>query len=96
MVESPDRAWIGQRETAQSLTSGVRMSAYLALRQKLTCAELAMAVEDLESVIKMFDQPLPKVTAAAAGLVVDQGIEVWSKLKTERHGRCQDVLVPAR
>ena len=95
MVESPDRAWIGQRETPQSLTSGVRMSAYLALRQKLTCAELAMAVEDLESVIKMFDQPLPKVTAAA-GLVVDQGIEVWSKLKTERHGRCQDVLVPAR
>jgi hypothetical protein len=96
MIESPDRAWIGHRETAQSLASGARMYAYLALRQKLTCAELAMAVEDLESVIKMFDKPLPKITSERAGLVIDLAIDVWSKLKTERQVRCENESAPAR
>jgi hypothetical protein len=90
MVNGPDRSWIGHRESAQSLTSGVRMFAYLALRENLTCAELAMALEDLESVMKMFDQPVHAVSAEAGTLVVDRASEAWWRLKAEKVARCKE------
>jgi hypothetical protein len=66
------------------------MFAYLALREKLTCAELAVALGDLEGVMKIFDQPVPGVSTEAAYLVADRAGEAWRKLKTEKEARCKD------
>jgi hypothetical protein len=90
MVEDPDRAWIWRREPPQSLTKGARLYAYRVLRERLTCAELTLALDELVSVMMQFGGPVADVKAETAAFVVDLAFQAWGELSAERDRRCKD------
>ncbi|HEX5957111.1 MAG TPA: hypothetical protein VFY92_00455 [Hyphomicrobiaceae bacterium] len=90
MIESPDHGWIGQQQSPDVYANGTRLFAYRALRKQLTCNELGMAVDELQSVSRTLDG------GGASGMPPDQitrtrslSSQVHSELAKERQRRCR-------
>ena len=49
MSAAPTRGWIGESPSDTVVASGVRLFAYQNVRDKLTCAELASGLNDLDA-----------------------------------------------
>ena len=49
MVDDPTRNWIAQRPSAPVYANGTRAFAFLALKARLTCQELDVALDDLQA-----------------------------------------------
>lgn len=89
MIESPDHGWIGQRQSPDAYANGTRLFAYRALRKQLTCNELGLAVDELQSVSRTLD-------SGASGMAPDQitrtrslSSQVHGELSKERQSRCR-------
>jgi hypothetical protein len=89
MIEDPKRSWIGRREPPIVFATGVRPFAYRALRERLNCNELAMAVGEMKDAAKTFAGPLPDISADLAVRVKDLSAEVGSELREEAERRCR-------
>ncbi len=88
LIDSPDRAWIGQPEPPADHATGTRLFAYRALQGRLSCRELSLAIEELEAAGAAFRTPVPGIDAAKAGRVRALNGAVETELRAERTRRC--------
>jgi len=84
LVKNANRDWIGVPQSADGYSNGTRLFAYRALRRKLTCGELQLAIEDTKAAISTLEKASYERTRALAG-------EVMHELATEQGKRCTRV-----
>jgi hypothetical protein len=89
MIDSPDRGWIGKRQAPDSYANGTRLFAYRALRRRLTCSELAAAVDEVRAASKSLGGPVPGMTAEQVSRTRALSTQVEGELARERAGRCR-------
>lgn len=89
MIDDPNRSWVGQPQPPGAYANGTRLFAYRALRKRLSCRELGLAVDEMRSATKSLAGPV-------AGMSPDQVTRtramcslVESELTKERAGRCR-------
>ena len=82
LVAGPDRSWIGRPEQPASFADGTRLFAYRALRTKLGCRDLALALADvrastrlLQSASGIAPERVQKANALAADIAAELGSE---------------------
>jgi hypothetical protein len=88
MTADPDRRWIRQPESPAAQASGVRLFAYAALRKKLTCEELALALAEIKRTGDVFQGSVPGVRPENAASVTALNARVGEELRTESARRC--------
>jgi hypothetical protein len=81
LVKNPNREWIGVPQSADEYSDGTRLFAYRALRKKLTCGELKLAVEDTKVALSTLEKPPHERAHILAG-------EVSRALIAEQAKRC--------
>src|SRR5215475_11488942 len=81
LVKSTNRDWIGVPQSADGYSNGTRLFAYRALRRKLTCGELQLAIEDTKAAMSTLEKASYERARALAA-------EVMRELATERGNRC--------
>src|SRR5215468_11650714 len=81
LVKNANRDWIGVPQSADGYSNGTRLFAYRALRKKLTCGELQLAIEDTKAAILTLEKASYERARALAA-------EVMRELATERGNRC--------
>lgn len=88
MLDDPDRAWIAKPEAPATFANGVRLFAYRALRGKLACGELVLALREIDGAAKMYAGSVsglkPEQATRARGLATAVGQE----LREESARRC--------
>jgi len=89
MIDSPDRGWIGKRQSPAVYANGTRLFAYRALRKQLTCRELTLAVEEMGAATKSLDGPVPGMTPDQSSRTRALSAQVEGELAKERAGRCR-------
>jgi hypothetical protein len=89
MIDSPDRGWIGKAQPASTYANGTRLFAYRALRTKLTCNELALAVDEVRATSKTLGGPVPGLSPDQATRTRALSAQVEGELARERAGRCR-------
>jgi hypothetical protein len=94
MTEGADRSWIARSETPEGLLTGVRMFAYRTLRPKLTCAELATALEQLRGVPAALRPPPRGSSPEDIARTTRLAAEVADELRAENEARCRAAVAP--
>jgi len=89
MVDSPKRGWVGQKLPADAYTDGTRLFAYRALRKRLNCSELTLAVDEVRAVSKSLNGPMPGITPAQVSRTRALNTQVEGELVKERATRCR-------
>jgi hypothetical protein len=89
MIDSPDRGWIGKQQPPSTYANGTRFFAYRALRTKLTCNELALAVDEVRAASKSLGRPVPGMSAEQLSRTRALSAQVEGELTKERAGRCR-------
>jgi hypothetical protein len=89
MIDSPDRGWIGKQQSPSAYANGTRLFAYRALRTRLTCNELALAVEEVRAASKSLERPVPGMTPDQLSRTRALSVQVEGELARERTGRCR-------
>ena len=88
MVDGTNRTWVGRAEPPQQFAEGTRLFAYRALRPKLNCRELGLALTEIDSSSKRLQDPASAVSAERVERVTALAADVAGELKSERAGRC--------
>jgi hypothetical protein len=96
MIDNPDRGWIGKQQTPDTYANGTRLFAYRALRTRLTCSELAAAVDEVRAANKSMDGPVPGMSADQLSRTRALSAQVETELATERAGRCKSGKLPPK
>jgi hypothetical protein len=81
LVKNANRDWIGVPQSADGYSNGTRLFAYRALRRKLTCGELQLAIEDTKAAMLTLEKASYEGARSLAG-------EVTRELATEQGKRC--------
>jgi hypothetical protein len=96
MVDDPTRGWMSERPSPAVYANGTRLFAYRALRAKLSCSELALALEETREAAKSFSTAPGGVESNQVMRVRAMSIQVASELQSERDVRCKgDPLTPS-
>lgn len=88
MIDDPKRTWVGRRPSPAAYVNGTRQFAYRALRKKLSCRELALALDELHAVANSTDS-LPGATPAQISRTRALSTQVEAELRSERARRCR-------
>jgi hypothetical protein len=88
LVEDPNRKWVGVPQLPLEHADGTRQFAYRALRSKLSCKELAAAIDEIIAATKVFNTAVPGVTPTKAAQVRALNAQIEAELRAERAGRC--------
>jgi hypothetical protein len=88
MVDNPKRGWVGQQQAAEAYTDGTRLFAYRALRTKLTCRELSLALTEVRAASKSLSGEVPGATPDQLNRTRALSRQVETELSQERGGRC--------
>jgi hypothetical protein len=82
LVDNPNRAWVGKAQPPAAYDDGTRLFAYRALRPKLTCAELARAIDETRAAMR---------EAQGTGHASSRALmtQVNAELRSERQHRCK-------
>lgn len=89
LVDNPKRVWIGQQQSPGAYIDGTRLFAYRALRAKLSCRELNLALTETRSVSKSLSGEVPGASADQISRTRALNSEVESELSRERGVRCK-------
>jgi hypothetical protein len=89
MIDDPKRSWVGRPQPAGAYASGTRLFAYRALRKRLSCRELGMAVDEVRAASKSLAGPVPGMTPDQVTRTRALCSQVESELTKERAGRCR-------
>lgn len=89
LVESPKRGWVGQHQSPGAYIDGTRLFAYRALRAKLSCRELNLALTETRTVSKSLAGEVPGASADQISRTRALNSEVESELARERGVRCK-------
>jgi hypothetical protein len=88
LLEDPEHKWIGQPQSLKEHADGTRQFAYRALRARLTCRELALAMDDITKAMRAFLAPVAGVTADQVTRVRALDAQVHDELRAEHANRC--------
>jgi hypothetical protein len=89
LVDSPNRSWVGQPQSAADHATGTRLFAYRALRDRLSCPELSMARSEIERAAATFKAPIAGISAAQAKRILALNAAVNAELRAEQDRRCR-------
>jgi hypothetical protein len=95
LVESPDRRWMQRAETPEEVLTGVRIFAYRALRRRLSCDELGVALQQLTAVPTTLRTPPSGSTPQEIERASRLAAEVQGELSSEKGNRCAAPARPA-
>jgi hypothetical protein len=89
LVNDQSRAWIMEPATPEAYASGVRLFAFKAKKNELTCDELAQGRKEAEAArITLRSKPASLTTAQVSRATMLAG-EVAKELQTEMSRRCK-------
>jgi hypothetical protein len=89
MIDSPDRGWVGQQQSPEVYANGTRLFAYRALRKKLTCRELGLAVGEVRAAAKSLSGAVPGMSPDQVSRTRALSTQVEGELAREKAGRCR-------
>lgn len=89
MVDNPKRGWVGQEQAPAAYTDGTRLFAYRALRTKLTCRELGMALSEVRAASKSLAGDVPGVSRDQLARTRSLNSQVEGELAKESSKRCK-------
>jgi hypothetical protein len=89
LVESPKRGWVGQQQSPAAYIDGTRLFAYRALRAKLSCRELNLALTETRTVSKSLAGEVPGASADQISRTRALNSQVEGELARERGVRCK-------
>jgi hypothetical protein len=92
MVDDPTRSWIIQRTSPAVYANGTRLFAYLALRAKLSCAELRLALTEMQAATNFLTGRIPGYTVDQVARVRALNSRVEGELRAEHTERCKGDL----
>ena len=81
-----------QPEPPVQFANGVRLFAYRALREQLTCGELNLALTEIDSAARAYQSPVAGLAADKQVRARSLCVEVSSELREETTTRCQTGL----
>lgn len=88
MVAGADRGWIGRPQPPQQFVDGTRLFAYRALRAKLSCRELNLAIGEIAVASRRLLDPASAVPQERAQSVAALANDVSGELTSEQASRC--------
>lgn len=88
LIDDPLRRWIGSPLPPAEYARGVRLFAYRALRKRLSCSELVVALAEIEAARKQLTGSVSGITPAQAQRARVLSDEVEAELRFERGSRC--------
>ena len=88
MVNDPKRGWVGQPQPAVAYTNGTRLFAYRALRTRLSCGELRLALGEVRAASKSLASDVPGVSPEQLTRTRALNSQVETELSKERGARC--------
>jgi hypothetical protein len=88
LLDDTSRKWVGQPQPPAELANGTRQFAYRALRTKLTCNELALAINEIVAATRTFQTPVPGVALDQVARIRTLNAQVETELRAERAIRC--------
>jgi hypothetical protein len=89
MINDPKRSWVGQQQAAVAYADGTRLFAYRGLRAKLSCTELALAIDEIRATAKSFVEPVSGVAPDRVSRTRALSRQVEGELVRERARRCK-------
>jgi hypothetical protein len=89
LVDDPKRGWVGEQQPAATYTSGMRLFAYRAMRKKLSCRELAMALTEVRAASKSLAGNVAGVSPDQLSRTRALSTQVEAELSKEQGGRCR-------
>jgi hypothetical protein len=89
MIDDPKRGWVGQQLPPDAYTDGTRLFAYRALRKRLKCRELTLAVNEISAAAKALRGDVPGITPAQISRTRALNSQVQGQLIKERAARCK-------
>lgn len=88
LLDDPSRKWVGQPQPPAEHADGTRQFAYRALRTKLSCKELTLAIEDIAAATRTFRASVAGVAPEQVAHVRTLNGQVEAELRAERTSRC--------
>jgi hypothetical protein len=88
MVGDPTRSWMRQRPSFAAYANGTRLFAYRAVRAKLDCNELGMALDEIEAAAQPLANPPTVIPVERVIKIRALSAEVGSELHAELASRC--------
>ena len=89
LVDNPRRGWVGQQQAPADYTDGTRLFAYRALRAKLTCRELKLALGEVRAASKGLEGDVPGVSKDQLARTRNLNAQVEGELASESSKRCR-------
>lgn len=93
LIDDPTRSWIGKRPTATVYANGTRLFAYRALRAKLSCSELTLALEETQAAASSLNGGIAGLTLDQVAGVRTLNAQVEGELRAEHTERSKSDLV---
>jgi len=87
--ENPKRGWVGEHQSPAAYIDGTRLFAYRALRTKLSCRELNLALTETRTVSKSLAGEVPGASADQISRTRALNSQVEGELLRERGVRCK-------
>jgi len=88
LIDDPDHHWIGREQPAADYAQGIRLFAYRALKSRLTCDELRLALKEIDAVGELYQRPVAGVSPDQTARVRILSAKVGGELRAERASRC--------
>lgn len=89
MIDDPKRGWVGQPQPPETYANGMRLFAYRALRKRLNCSELSLAVDEMRAASKALSGPVAGMSPDQISRTRALNSQVESELVKERTRRCR-------
>jgi hypothetical protein len=89
MVDDPRRRWVGEHHAAVAYVDGTRLFAYRAVRKKLSCPQLALALTEVRAASKSLAGSVQGVSPQQLSRTRVLSTEVEVELAREQTGRCR-------
>jgi hypothetical protein len=89
MLDDPKRGWIGEPPPVAVYSDGTRLFAYRALRKKLSCQELNLALTEVRAASKSLSSEVLGVTLEQRSRARLLSNQVEGELSKERGARCR-------
>ena len=89
MMDSPKRGWVGQHQEPSHYVDGTRLFAYRALRGKLSCRELSLAITEVRGAAKSLAGEVSGVSREQVSRTRALSQQVEGELARERGERCK-------
>jgi hypothetical protein len=89
MVDDPKRGWVGEQHSAGAYADGTRLFAYRAVRKKLSCPQLSLALTEVRAASKSLAGSVTGVSPEQLSRTRTLSTQVEAELAKEQAGRCR-------